>query len=296
MDRGWTMARRSRAHSSDVSLGQIYAFRTAPFTRHSPPNTGRFAAIKILGVDARSVAVAVLDGTWETAPSLLEVSKCGILRQHRFAGEGRLATFGTHTSWWNIADLVDASIVGLIALTETERDLGQRIMSFSVGTSLSTINYAPIVAEGEWRWKHDRESLLREYAKQREEDEAQRSAKQKLYETRLRGLTWDQILSETPFERWSPSPPFPPKDFTERAREAIHDACRDLKALGPKPRKREVRAVLKRCVEWFNEADRRADHPIETDEREDICAVLAELAYVARHEDLAEEIDDWREW
>jgi hypothetical protein len=49
-------------------------------------------------------------------------------------------------------------------------------------------------------------------------------------------------------------------------------------------------------VEWFNEADRRAGRVIDTKEREDICQVLAELAFVAHQKRLFDEIDWWREW
>lgn len=57
-----------------------------------------------------------------------------------------------------------------------------------------------------------------------------------------------------------------------------------------------MRAVLKRCVEWFNEADEEFDGVIETEEREDIFGVLEEIAYVARQKSLVEEIDHWRNW
>jgi hypothetical protein len=292
------MQRSSRSSSSDVAPGQIYAFRTSPWTKFAPPNTGRFAAIKILGANSDYVAVAVLDRVWEKPPTLPEAGKCGVLHEHRFMHTGRPAVFGTNAKWWNISELDEVSFLGVVALNESEQELGQRITGRNpaIGIPYSTIINATIAAEGEWRWKHDRVSLLREHEKEEEEAEAKRAATQKLYETRLRGLTWDQLLSETPFERWHPSPPFPSKAFTDAARKAIHDSCRQLRDLGPKPRKGEVRAVLKRCVEWFNQADRHAGHPIETEEREDVCAALAELAFVARHKELADEIDEWREW
>ena len=57
-----------------------------------------------------------------------------------------------------------------------------------------------------------------------------------------------------------------------------------------------MRAALKSCVEWFNAADERAGGVIETEEREDIFAVLEEMAHVARQKNLVEEIDAWRDW
>lgn len=81
-----------------------------------------------------------------------------------------------------------------------------------------------------------------------------------------------------------------------RVREKIHEACRALSALGPRPRKGAVRTVLRTCVEWFNEADERAGGFIETEEREEIFMALEEIAVVARQKGLVYEIDIWRNW
>ena len=80
------------------------------------------------------------------------------------------------------------------------------------------------------------------------------------------------------------------------ARATIRSACDSLEQLGPKPRRADVRAILKKTVIWFNEADEKAGGVIETEEREDICSVLEEMAHVARQKILSEEIDEWREW
>jgi hypothetical protein len=56
----------------------------------------------------------------------------------------------------------------------------------------------------------------------------------------------------------------------------------ELQALGPKPKKAQVRATLKSGVEWFNAKDAEFHGVIETEEREDICLLLEELAFVAR--------------
>jgi len=151
-------------------------------------------------------------------------------------------------------------------------------------------------AEGEWRWHNDQAAFLAEVERKRAQFDAEQKAKEERYRTRLKKLTWEQLLAETPFARWSPSPPFPPAAFTKDAQTTIREACLSLQALGPKPRKAEVRAILKRTVEWFNQADASADGVIETEEREDIFAVLEEMAYVARQKSLADEIDQWRDW
>jgi len=278
------------------SVGDVYAFQTAPLNEFASPETNRYAAFKIIGVNDQHLAIAVLDGVWDRLPRLIEVSKARVLRQHRFAHTGRTAAFGVQTAWWKPGDLKAIVLIGRVQLTAEESGLGGDIISFAVGTSHATLNAVNSTAEGEWRWANDREALIAEHEKTRARDAAIRAAEEERYRTRLSKLTWDQLLSETPFERWSPSPPFPPANFTQSARQTIHAACRDLSALGPKPKKAQVRAVLKGCVEWFNKADAEAGSVIETEEREDIFAALEEMAFVARQKALVEEIDAWRDW
>ncbi len=278
------------------SAGDIYAFQTAPLSEFAAPETNRYAAFKIIGVSDQHFAIAVLDGVWDRLPRLTDVSNARVLRQNRFVHAGRKAAFGLRTAWWTPGDLKDLVLIGRVQPTAEESGLGDDIISFAVGTSHAPLTAANHAAEGEWRWANDREALVAEQEKTRAKDAAIRAAQEERYRTRLRKLTWDQLLSETPFERWSPSPPFPPANFTQSARQTIHAACRDLSALGPKPKRAQVRAILKSCVEWFNKADEEAGGVIETEEREDICAVLEELAFVACQKSLVEEIDDWREW
>lgn len=296
---GGTAPSPAEAHPSGdarPSAGDVYAFQTAPLSEFAAPETNRYAAFKIIGVSDRQLAIAVLDGIWDRLPRLTEVSKARLLRQNRFAHTGRTAAFGVQTAWWTPGDLKAVGLIGRVQLTAEEAGLGNEIISFAAGTSHAALTAVSHAAEGEWRWANDREALVVEQEKTRAKDAAIRAAQEERYRTRLSKLTWDQLLSETPFERWSPSPPFPPETFTQSARQTIHAACRDLSALGPKPKKAQVRAILKGCVEWFNKADEEAGGVIETEEREDICAVLEELAFVARQKALVEEIDDWREW
>jgi hypothetical protein len=189
------------------------------------------------------------------------------------------------------------TLLGEMPLTANELQLASDIFNRVPGSSFSPINLANHQAEGEWRWAHDREALVAEHQQVRAQQEAKRVAQEERHKSRLRGLTWDQLLAETPFERWSTSsPPFPSEEFTQRARSTIHDTCQALRALGSKPRKSDVRKLLRQCVEWFNKADKQAGGVIETEEREDICAVIEEMAYVARQKSLVDEIGNWRTW
>lgn len=277
--------------------GQVYSFRTSPYSEFAPPSTGRFAAFKLLGVSEKHIAVAVLDGIWASAPALKDVGGKTILHEHRFAHTGRPAVFGVQREWWKPeTDLTDFKFVGMQRVSPSEQSFVDAIARHAVGSRFASIHHVNYSAEGEWRWEHERDSFVEEIALRDAKNGAERAAKEERYRTRLSKLTWEQLLSETQFERWSPSPPYPPQDFTDAARDVIREACVALLRLGPKPRKAEVRAILKKTVLWFNEADERAGGVIETEEREDICAALEEMAYVARHKSLVDEIDEWRDW
>jgi hypothetical protein len=300
----WLFGRMTTELGADSNLsptsiddGQVYSFRTQPYTEFSAPETNRFAAIKIIGTNDNYVAVAVLDGIWSKPPSFAEVQKSSIINEHRFAHTGRPAVFGVIREWWTpLTELDQFEFVGVQPLSRAEQSFFSGIMNHAPGSRTATLHYANHAAEGEWRWFNDRASVIIEVDKRNAKNEAERRAKEERYRSRLSKLTWEQLRSETPFERWTPSPPFPPEDFTSAARATILGACDSLQALGAKPRRADVRAILKKTVVWFNEADENAGHVIETEEREDICAVLEEMAHVARQKVLVDEIDEWRDW
>ncbi|HCK85262.1 MAG TPA: hypothetical protein DHW63_12320 [Hyphomonadaceae bacterium] len=276
--------------------GNVYSFRTAPLSEFAPQATNRFAAFKVLGSNASHVVVAVLDAIWRTPPSPDDVCTLRILREHRFFHTGRPAVFEVNADWWTLHELNEMRLLGPMALTAEELQFASNIFSFEPGSTFSTLHAANHAAEGEWRWANDRESLVEEHQRVQALQAAKRAAQEERYRNRLRSLTWEQLLEETPFERWSSSPPFPSADFTKGAREVVHNACRALQALGSKPRKADVRNVLRKCVQWFNAADEQAGGAIETEEREDICAVLEEMAHVAKQKSLVDEVDNWRTW
>lgn len=277
--------------------GEIYAFHTRPCSSFAPPDTGRHAAFKILCVTEKVVGVAVLDGIWPASPSLDQASRAAILAEHRFAHRGDPAVFAMVRVAWRPESALDALVLlGRHRLSAAERERAEAIRANPGRVGFAVLGTADVIAESEWRWANDRDALIAESDAQDVSEQAERTAREQRYDTRLKGLTFDQLLSETPFETWTPSPPFPPAEFTQSARAALHDACREIAALGPKPRKPAVRAILKRTVEWFNAADEQAGGVIETEEREDICMALEEIAFAARQPTLAAEIDAWREW
>ncbi|HZO48263.1 MAG TPA: hypothetical protein VFB68_20370 [Xanthobacteraceae bacterium] len=184
----------------------------------------------------------------------------------------------------------DLRFVGSVSISPEEADL------VPTCPSIGTWTVASAHAEGEWRWRNDRTAFEEEVERARQVRNARAAAERERYEKRLKLLTWEQLLEEQLLARWNEHPPFPPPDFVADARKFLRSVIVELQSLGPKPKKAQVRAVLKACVDWFNRKDTEFGQVIETEEREDICAVLEEFAVVAGHKSLVTEIDTWREW
>lgn len=268
--------------------GDICSFRTSPATEFSPRNTGRYAALKILGVANEGIGYVVFDGVFPAHPDLEQVFRLPWLRITRFSSRGNPACGIAYAKWTN--DLEDFRVLGNVPLTKEDLELSSAIRSYG------PLSGASAHAEGEWRWRNDRRAFEHEMQLHRQARDARIAAEHERYERRLKTLTWEKLLEEEPFPRWNEHPPFPPSDFTIAARDEVRSVILKLQRLGPKPNKAEVRTVLRACVEWFNAKDRECGGVIETEEREDISALLKELAFVARQRSLVDEIAGWRTW
>lgn len=276
--------------------GSIFGFRTSHLYGDPGAETGRFGALKVLGRDRSTLTVAALEGVWTRRPTFEETQNAPILRQQGLERTGQLAVWGIDIGWWREGDLRDLTFLGASAVSNDECTHAHAVETYAPGTHHSTPHAIGFAVEYEWRWQHDREVLIAEQQVVIAMLHKERAARDERFRTRLRGITFEQLLTEDPFAGWSPSPPYPSKEFTDAARQKIHDTCRELRDRGPKLRKADVRKILKQCVEWLNAADAAADGAIETEEREDLCQVLEEMAHAAKQKSLADEIDDWRSW
>ncbi|MBF5092059.1 hypothetical protein F1640_19090 [Novosphingobium sp. NBM11] len=211
------------------AAGTVLSFRTAPFTRFSPAETGRWAALRVIGASPPIIVILVLDGIWTARPSLAETAACGILREPMLLGETPLSA----------QDRAHAEAIACYGI-------GARY-----GTSLASASEA---AEGEWRWAHDRDALRDEVAREQIAEKAEAAAARTRFAARMAGLTWDRLRAETPLAGWSAADTGLPPAFVAGARRALLLACAELSALAPKPRKPAARAIFKRCVAWFNHA------------------------------------------
>jgi hypothetical protein len=270
--------------------GEMYSFRTSPATDFAPRETQRYAALKILGLKGRCVCYVALNGVFDRHPDLAEVVNLPWLINTRFG-------FGSHPEPacrcvpldWEI-DLVELRYLGSVLLSREDAKLLAECRSYGAFCGASHDS------EGEWRWQNDRSAYQEEVEREEQLSEKRLAAERQRYQQRLKALSWEKRLQEEAFSRWQEHPPFPPPEFVIAARAQIRATVMDLRALGPKPKKAAVRAVLKARVGWFNAKDAEFGNVIETEEREDICAVLEELAFVAGHRSLVSEIDAWRDW
>jgi hypothetical protein len=280
----------------DWRVGAIFAFSTTPYFKFSKPVTGRFAAFKILEITEVRTVVAVLDGVWTSIPSINEVDQCPILEPccnpDFSSSKNATSVIAIPHEWGGDANtaLQNLCFLGAIKVTSSEKKLVRNLVSHGTWHS---VDYA---AEGEWRFKNDYINFENEREKAKAISHAKWLAEQERYAKRLQGLTWDKLLAELPFERWKESPPVPSAEFAEAARQRIRDLCQQIVAFGPKPKKADVRKEIRACVEWFNEKHEADRSLIETEEREDICAILEEIAFVARHKSLIDDVEKWRNW
>jgi hypothetical protein len=265
-------------------LGEIYSFATRASHKLDAALSGRYAALKIIGINKGFVCAALLDGAFSAPPSLADVTTLGVLPQLRFSFNGAPAIVRTPIGWENALD--QFQYLGMSVVSGVETELAAK------ANSIGAWNSASVYAEGEWRWRHDRLA----YEAEIERDRAEARAKVEAARNRIKAATFERLLSETQFTRWDPSPPYPPPEFVAQARVRIRQAVADIQMHGAEPQEDDVREVLKQVVEWFNAKDAEFGGVIETEEREDICDVLEEICHATKHPDLIEEIETWRDW
>lgn len=270
-------------------MGDFYAFHNLPSSKFAPQERPRYAAFRVLEVTDRLITVVTLDGTFDHSPLLSEVLALPPLR-YQNPGVRRDVAVSFVPLDWPPSPNLEFRWLGNTALGADLLALVPELKGYGPWEKVSWD------AEGEYRLRHDRERYLEENARRHAEIVAEAKAVEERYQTRQKGLTWDRLLSERHFERWKESPPFPPQAFADAARATIERTIRTIAALGPKPRKPAVRTALRECVEWFNVEAERAGDVIETEERDDILLLLADICFVARQRSLVEEIEQWRTW
>ena len=205
--------------------------------------------------------------------------------------EIRLPLFLTHHTWENQREAIWVSTpppvsfipVGVIDVSAADDAIQQE--DYSAWENL------PLQILLQWRWNHDRESLLVEEAEEKARAlQARRIADARRAEM-LQTLTLDSLSERTWFESWDNEV----KDANRAAsRQLISDLIATLGA-EPKPTRAVARRLLRATVKGFNRLDAKGGF-IETTQREDICDALERVMAAARYPELAEEVEALRDW
>ncbi len=168
--------------------GDLYSFQTSPATEFSPPETGRYAVIKVMGFKRDAIGIAVLDGVFNQHPSFSDVRKLSVIRNTRFRYQGEQACCFVGNDYENL--LQDVRYLGSCEITQADNDLLAGCRSYSAWT------WASAVAEGEWRWKHDRAAYEEEGRLKNEALLTRIATERERQKTRLKTLTWESLLKE----------------------------------------------------------------------------------------------------
>ncbi len=271
--------------------------------------TGRFGALKVVGVERGRVAILALDVIAETMPTLEDLRHASMLFDApdenpatpsvggRFLDElvaagvimnpnllpGAKPVVSRFVPTTYEIDLDGLTPVGSLPVLAAERAL---IDQWTSTSSLINLGYA---VERIFRLAFDRDAYLAEQVLHRKAEQEKREAEQLRYESRLKGLTWSVLLSEKLFPAWSE---YPPSAFADSVRLKFRDVMIELQALGKKPKRAEVRLILRELIAWLNAEDDASGNPIETVEREHIHMLLEEILHVTRQPQLLGEIID----
>jgi hypothetical protein len=149
----------------------------------------------------------------------------------------------------------------------------------------------PLQALTQWRWDHDRESLLRDETRQAAEHA---ETQQKLAAARaelMRTLTLDSLVDRPWFASWEDANSNLPR---HECRSLIAKLVNELRAV-PKLTLGVVRKHLKQSVKDFNRLDAER-HFIATIEREDLCEAYEQIMCAAKFPQAVDQIGQWRDW
>lgn len=277
----------------DTAIGTVLTFR-CPAPREGGPAPRRYGLLKVIGRTDQLLVVAALEPLGTAPLTLADAEGAPILRQRRFSFGGRPAVLGADRGWSvGPGEIGELTGLGVLALSAEELAMARKYEQRSTGISFAPLPALPQAVEGEWRWQHDRAAFEAEVAGDQERRRLEQEASRRRLDDRMAGLTWGKLLTETPFENWTPSPPYPDVAFRDAAVERVHATIRELQACGPKPRRADARRILRALVRWFADAGDRAGDVLDTEEREDIIGVVAELAILARQRPLVQEAETW---
>jgi hypothetical protein len=232
---------------------------------------------------AEGILVEGLDWTDVSPPTLEDVRKARPLALNRHAGPAEPCRHF-------VRGAPPRSFRLLGALTPSPRERAAECWSWGRWELFA------LQALLEWRWKHDRKALLAEEARRKAAQAARDADAEARRRARLAGQTLEGFRRRRFLASWSRPPAYPTPELTRASRALLQDAVERLLALGPGARQASKMKVLRECVDAFNRLDEENDHFIETDEREDICEHIEEIAHACGLERRAAQAHGMRDW
>ncbi len=159
--------------------------------------------------------------------------------------------------------------------------------------SYANWNAVALQVLAQWRWDNDREALLREEALKTAADAESRRRAAETRAKYLKELTLDTLVGRTWFANWEQDSDEAPRHL-EAARAVISTLIEELRT-ATKLTKVTAKRFLRRSVEAFNRLDSERQF-IDTVERDDIYEAYEQIMSAARFPQLADCIDEWRDW
>ncbi len=247
-----------------------------------PLTDGRFGVVRVLRTksDGGTPAAFVVPSSW--------IGNTAVRPSDR---DIRLPLFLTHHSWANqrealwVVNLPPPSFIPIGDIEITAADTALEREAYSVWESI------PVQILLQWRWDNDREALLaEEAANDAKAIEARKVAAARRAEL-LRTVTLDSLSNQIWFDAWDEELEGPNLAASQRL---VANLIVDLKA-APKLTKTVVRRLLRSTVKKFNQLDEPTQF-IETTHREDICEAFELIMAAVRYPELADEVEEWRNW
>ena len=287
-----------------MRVGDLVAFQIGETTDFSAPNKNCWGVLKILDLGDEkdgSFSLSVKSRLWTEKPTQWQVFRTPLLVEERFKklGTNKLKPEPLifTTTFDCVIDLQEAVVIGReLWFNSIEREARRKISKDGYFYKIAAIDDAPRSIDHEHRAKFDEERWKSEIKAYSEKQDRIRREREERERQRLKKVTISVLREETQFEDWDNRTQVVPPEFTLGVRKRSNELLDDLETLGGKPRRKDVRGLLKAYISWLSTFDGSFGYAIETEEREDLMAFVEELCWATKQKPLISETDSWRDW
>lgn len=287
----------------DLRTGDLIAFQIGATDGFSAPHKDHWGVAKVLDLgnpNDSAISISVAAQLWPKRPTKWQAFRAPVLIEKRFLrlGNTRPPEALIFTTPYDAAiALPSARIIGTTTwFNRAERAARDEINAHGYYFRFGTIEQAPFCLDHEHRALTDTDRWLTEIkadiAKQ-EKVWAQQAAREK---SRLKKITLQVLHAETRFPEWDQRAQIVPPAFASDVRRRSDETIAALAALGPKPKRKDVRVVLRAYMAGLDAANGQHGYWIETEERQDLLDFVEELCWATRQKPLFAEAADWRDW